>query len=69
MKAVIQKYGPTALVLGVTTVGAFAQAAPVAPDATVIITAASSAASTVMGLCVTVGTFFAVFKVVQWIRK
>lgn len=68
MKQFIQKYGPTIAVLGVTTVGVMAQAAPV-PDATVIITAASSAATVVMGLCVTVGTFFAVFKVVQWIRK
>ena len=62
---VLKKYGPTALVLGITTAGAFA----VAPDATTILTAVDSAATTVMGLCITIGTFFAVFKVVKWIRR
>lgn len=43
--------------------------AQTAPDPNTIITSASSAATVVMGLCVTVGTFFTVYKVAKWLRK
>lgn len=54
-------------VLGAGAVGAMAQA--VAPDASTLVTTASNVATSVMGLCVTVGGFFLVYKIVKWIRK
>lgn len=43
--------------------------AQTAPDATTLVTSATSAANSVMGLCLTVGGFFLVYKIIKWVRK
>jgi len=58
-----QKLG-TALVLGAGAVGAMAADA----DATGIITAGTSAFQLVAALCITIGTFMLVYKLVKKIR-
>lgn len=52
-------------VLGAAVVSASAQSA----DPATLITTATSAANSVMALCLTVGGFFLVYKIVKWIRK
>lgn len=70
-KVVVKKFVPAVLVLGAVVLDASAQSTPssVAADATGIVTQVTTTANLVMGLCVTLGTFFGVYKVVKWIRK
>lgn len=67
MKA-FNKFAGVAAVLGLAGGSAMAQAVG-APDPTTLITSATSAANSVMGVCITVGGFFLVYKIVKWIRK
>ena len=60
------KFLAAAAVLGALAIGANAQTAP---DATTLVTSATSAANSVMALCLTVGGFFLVYKIVKWIRN
>ena len=63
---VLKKYGPTALALAL---GVTVASATVNTDPNAVLIAVDTATTTVMGLCVTIGTFFGVFKVVKWIRR
>ena len=60
----INKFLGTALVLGAAAVGASAADA----DASTIITAGTTAFQLVAGLCITIGTFFLVYKLVKKVR-
>ena len=64
---IVNKFLGGIAVLGLAVVSASAQA--VGNDPATLITTATSAANSVMALCLTVGGFFLVYKIVKWIRK
>lgn len=65
--------GPTVkkflMVASVLALGVAAASAQLVTDPNTLVVTAKDTANSVMALCITVGGFFLVFKIVKWIRK